>query len=47
VKARDARDMNRSEAPLKPAQDAVQIDTSTLSIEEAVEMAIAAIEARR
>jgi len=47
VKARDARDMNRSEAPLKPAQDAVQIDTSTLSIEEAVEMAIAAIGARR
>ncbi|CRL10357.1 (d)CMP kinase [Rhodobacteraceae bacterium R_SAG1] len=47
VKARDARDMNRSEAPLKPAQDAVQIDTSALSIEEAVEMAIAAIEARR
>lgn len=47
VKARDARDMNRSEAPLKPAQDAVQIDTSTLSIEEAVEMAVAAIEARR
>ncbi len=46
VKARDARDMNRSEAPLKPAQDAVQIDTSALSIEEAVEMAIAAIEAR-
>ena len=47
VKARDARDMNRSEAPLKPAQDAVQIYTSALSIEEAVEMAIAAIEARR
>ncbi|MCI5100175.1 (d)CMP kinase [Phaeobacter italicus] len=47
VKARDTRDMNRSEAPLKPAQDAVQIDTSALSIEEAVEMAIAAIEARR
>ncbi|WP_293574457.1 (d)CMP kinase [Phaeobacter sp.] len=47
VKARDARDMNRSEAPLKPAQDAVQIDTSSLSIDEAVQLAIAAIEARR
>ncbi|MEK0162435.1 (d)CMP kinase [Phaeobacter sp. JH20_36] len=47
VKARDARDTNRSESPLKPASDAVILDTSALSIEEAVAMAIAAIEARR
>ena len=47
VKARDERDMNRAEAPLRPADDAVQIDTSTLAIEEAVGNAIAAIEARR
>lgn len=40
VKARDARDMNRAEAPLKPARDAVIIDTSDLSIEEAVGMAL-------
>ncbi|MFV1465638.1 MULTISPECIES: (d)CMP kinase [unclassified Phaeobacter] len=47
VKARDARDTNRSESPLKPASDAVILDTSALSIVEAVAMAIAAIEARR
>ena len=46
VKERDARDMDRSEAPLKPAGDAVLIDTSTLSIDEAVAKAIATIEAR-
>ena len=47
VKIRDERDMNRAEAPLRPAEDAVQIDTSTLAIEEAVGNAIAAIKARR
>jgi cytidylate kinase len=40
VKARDERDMNRSEAPLKPAEDAVVIDTSDLAIEEAVARAL-------
>lgn len=47
VRARDERDMNRAEAPLRPAEDAVVIDTSTLDIDEAVGAAIAAIEARR
>lgn len=37
VKARDDRDMNRADAPLKPATDAVLIDTSDLSIEAAVD----------
>ncbi|MGB7318131.1 MAG: d(CMP) kinase [Planktotalea sp.] len=46
VQARDARDMERVEAPLKPAQDAVLIDTSDLSIEDAVAQAVAIIEAR-
>ena len=45
VKARDARDMERVEAPLKPADDAVTIDTSDLSIEAAVALAITVIEA--
>ncbi len=44
VQARDARDMGRVEAPLKPAEDAVQIDTSDMSIETAVAQAIAVIE---
>lgn len=37
VKARDDRDMNRADAPLKPATDAVLIDTSDLSIKAAVD----------
>lgn len=47
VKERDARDMNRADAPLKPAQEAVQIDTSDLSIDAAVAAAIQAIETRQ
>lgn len=46
VKARDERDMGRAEAPLKPADDAVWIDTSDLSIDASVAKAIAVIEAR-
>lgn len=47
VKARDDRDMNRAEAPMKPADDALTIDTSDLSIEQALEAAIAAVTAKR
>jgi cytidylate kinase len=47
VKARDARDMDRAEAPLKPAQDAILVDTSDMSIEAAIQSAIAAIDAKR
>jgi cytidylate kinase len=46
VKERDARDMGRADAPLRPAADAVVIDTSTLSIDEAVAAAVAVVEAR-
>lgn len=34
IQARDARDMNRSVAPLKPAEDAISLDTTALSIEQ-------------
>jgi 3-phosphoshikimate 1-carboxyvinyltransferase len=37
LEARDARDMSRSVAPLKPAQDALQLDNSSLTIEASVE----------
>lgn len=47
VIARDERDMNRAEAPLKPASDAVTIDTSSLDIDQAVRAAISAIESKR
>jgi cytidylate kinase len=36
VRERDARDMGRADAPLRPADDAVQIDTSTMTIEQAI-----------
>jgi len=46
VRARDARDMERVEAPLKPAEDAHVLDTSALSISDALAQAIAAITQR-
>ncbi len=46
VRERDARDMGRADAPLRPAAEAVLIDTSALGIEEAVEAACAVVAAR-
>ncbi|MCW2370121.1 (d)CMP kinase [Sphingobium sp. B11D3D] len=43
---RDARDMQRADAPLKQAQDADLLDTSNLSIDAAVQHAIALVDAR-
>lgn len=40
VKARDERDANRKDAPMKPADDAVILDTSDLSIEDVYERAV-------
>jgi 3-phosphoshikimate 1-carboxyvinyltransferase len=37
LEARDARDSGRSVAPLKPAQDAVHLDNSNVSIEQSVD----------
>ncbi len=47
VRERDARDAERSAAPMKPAADAVLLDTSDLSIEAALAHAIALIENKR
>ena len=47
VLARDARDSGREHAPLKPAADAVTLDTTDLSIDEAIEAALAIVEAAR
>jgi len=41
LEARDARDMNRSVAPLKSAQDALLLDNSELTIEQAVAQVLA------
>ncbi len=46
VRERDARDMGRADAPLRPAGDAIVIDTTDLTIEQAVAMAAAAVAAR-
>jgi len=46
VSERDARDMGREDAPLRPADDAIVIDTTDLTIEQAVAMAAAAVAAR-
>lgn len=41
IRARDERDMNRSAAPLKPAEDSQVIDSTGLSIEEVLERCMA------
>jgi len=47
LRQRDARDSARAEAPLRPAEDALRLDTSEMTIEEAVAAAVAAVEAAR
>ncbi|MCE8525511.1 (d)CMP kinase [Ruegeria pomeroyi] len=44
VRERDARDADRATAPMKPAKDAVLLDTSTMDIPTALSAAIAEIE---
>src|SRR5210317_7178 len=43
IKARDARDQSRSIAPLRPAEDAVIIDSTHLSIEEVFDKVVSLI----
>ena len=46
IRARDQRDEGRAAAPLKPAGDAIILDTSELSASQAVEEAIRVVEER-
>jgi cytidylate kinase len=46
IRARDERDSARSSAPLRMADDAALLDTSNLGIDEAVQRAVALVEAR-
>jgi cytidylate kinase len=46
IHIRDARDMGRADAPLKPAEDALLLDTGDLTIGDAVQAAIALVESR-
>jgi cytidylate kinase len=43
ILARDARDANRAVAPLRPADDAVCIDTTGLGIDAVVERVLALV----
>jgi CMP/dCMP kinase len=47
IRARDERDAGRAAAPLMMAADAHLIDTSELTVEQAIAAAIAAVERRR
>ena len=47
IRRRDARDSGRSDAPLKAAEDAFILDTSALTIDEALAAAIAIVERRQ
>lgn len=44
IQTRDERDINREVAPLRPAADAVIIDSSLLAIEDVLKQVLAAIE---
>ena len=46
IHARDERDMGRAAAPLAMAEDAILLDTSDMSPDEAIRAAIAAVESR-
>jgi cytidylate kinase len=39
LRARDARDRNRADSPLKPAPDAILLDSTHMTLEEAVRAA--------
>jgi len=47
LRERDARDTQRAVAPLKPCEDSIQLDTTTLSIEEAVAFVLHEAQARK
>ncbi|NWM54745.1 cytidylate kinase, partial [Escherichia coli] len=46
IRARDERDSKRTEAPMAQARDAALLDTSFLSIDAAVQRAIAIVESK-
>ena len=44
IKSRDERDTNRSCAPLKPAEDAIIIDTSYMDLQQVIDKVLEAVE---
>ncbi|MGE4052560.1 MAG: (d)CMP kinase, partial [Piscinibacter sp.] len=47
LEARDERDRNRSVAPLKPAEDALLLDNSELTVETSMDVVLTAWDQRR
>ena len=46
IRRRDQRDMNRATAPLRPADDAITLDTTALDADASFEAALAIVQAR-
>lgn len=46
TRERDANDMNRAAAPLRPAEDAIMLDTTEINFEESLERILAIIRGR-
>jgi cytidylate kinase len=46
LRARDERDRNRADSPLKPAQDSVILDSTNLTLEQAVSEAVSIVAAK-
>ena len=46
IAKRDARDRDRADAPMHPADDAVELDTTSLDIDAAFALAVAIVESR-
>lgn len=47
IKARDHRDMNRATAPLKPADDALMLDSTSMTIDQVLDYIVKELEGRR
>jgi 3-phosphoshikimate 1-carboxyvinyltransferase len=47
LEARDARDQSRAASPLKPAEDALLLDNSAMSVDASVDAVLQAWEQRR
>jgi cytidylate kinase len=43
LRARDERDRNRADSPLKPAQDSVILDSTNLTLDQAVSEAVSIV----
>ena len=46
IRARDERDTNRVIAPLKPAEDAIILDSTTMTIEQVLERILSEVAVR-